>query len=457
MSLWLGEKTTSEVFWNQFQKQIDQKEFWSQPNISHDLLFKAIDQMTAELQNKQSAFRQELKTDLMQQSGMTDWSAEESFKSLIDFMNPWNLRIKMKRELGTDFPFELKRIDPREPHFESWSPMGTLVHITPNNSPLLNVFAMLEGLLSGNVNLLKLGRKDTRFAEIFFEKLAQMDSTGHLKKYIFIEALSAREKEKLKDFLSVADVVSAWGSEEAITSLRSLTPDSARFIDWGHKISFAYITKSVWANAGNSELYSKAQGQMVYEMLLNEQQSCSSPQVLYLEDANLNDLKTFATDLAMKLDLACKQNPPAELSEDDAAELTTQTEQVRLAEVFEHTVLFESKSGHWRLYVETISSLRASPLFRTLWIKPIRRNEILSHFSGLKKYLQTAGLAAHRTEQMDLIPLFFQSGLLRIKPLGQMTDGYNGEPHDGVSALQRFCKKVTYTDADTFNGFMSIE
>ncbi len=455
MSLWLGEKVTSEEFWKNFKSKQEQKEFWSRPPISHTIFYKALEDMIAELSKQKSNLRQTLKKDLMSQSGMTDWSAEESFKSLIEFMTPWNLRTKLTRELGTDFPFELKRIDPREPHFECWNPMGTLVHITPNNSPLLNVFATIEGLLSGNVNLLKLGRKDTLFAEIFFEALSKMDPTGHLKNYIFIETLSAREKEKLKDFLSVGDVVSAWGSEEAIASLRQLTPEHARFIDWGHKISFAYMTKSIWHNRTDKK-YSETQTLLVREMLLNEQQSCSSPQVLYLEDANFEDLKNFAKDLSVLLDKACAENPLADLSDDDAAELTTQTEQVRLAEVLEHSALLESKNKQWRIYIETNSSLRTSPLFRTLWIKPIQRNEILSHFSGLKKYLQTFGLSANRSEQMDLIPLFFQSGLLRIKPLGQMTDGYNGEPHDGVSALQRFCKKVSYSDADSFNGFMSI-
>lgn len=448
MSLWQGRPVSSPEFWKLFSAQLDNKEFWSLPILPHEILYSTLEKMSEALSGP-SALRSELKKDLIDHAGLTDWTVEESFKSLVEFINPWNLRTKLKRELGSDFPFELKRINPKESHFEAWNPLGTLVHITPNNSPLLNVFAVIEGLLSGNVNVLKLGRKDTQFAEVFFSHLTKMDATNTIGRYLFIESLSAKEKEKLKKFLSVADVVSAWGSEEAIASLKQLSPESARFVDWGHKISLSYITQSSWAD-------SETMDQLVREMLLNEQQSCSSPQVIYLENAQMTDLKKFASALGQKLEEASKKNPLPDLSADDAAELTTQTEQVRLAESFGHSQVVESPTGQWRLYLELNSSLRTSPLFRTAWIKPLQRNDILSHFSGLKKYLQTVGLQATRHDQIELIPLFFQSGVLRIKPLGQMTDSYNGEPHDGVSALQRFCKKVSFSDSGIFDGFMSI-
>lgn len=64
--------------------------------------------------------------------------------ALIEFLSVDQLRIKLKRELGSEHPFELKRPSSRGNQFEAWYPLGTLVHVTPNNSPLLGVLGVME-------------------------------------------------------------------------------------------------------------------------------------------------------------------------------------------------------------------------------------------------------------------------------------------------------------------------
>ena len=39
---------------------------------------------------------------------------------LVEFLSIDQLRVKLKRELGSEFPFELKRQNAREEHFEAW-------------------------------------------------------------------------------------------------------------------------------------------------------------------------------------------------------------------------------------------------------------------------------------------------------------------------------------------------
>lgn len=448
MSLWQGQKVTQSEFWQKFDTVLSQREFWTRPALSNSILFSALEKISTLIRQK-SNFYEDLKLDLLQNNLVSEDQIESNFQQILDFISTSNLQKKLLRELGSEFPFEVKRISPKESHFESWYPLGTLIHITPNNSPLLNVLATIEGLLSGNVNILKLGRKDSYFAEIFFEKLGEVDTTKTLKNYIFVTSVNTRSTEEVQKFLSVGDVISAWGGEESLAAIRKLAPPEARFVEWGHKISLAYFTSAAFNDL-------KAQENLAREICLNDQQSCSSPQVLYLETTDLPLVKEWSQRFSKILERVSSEILPSTPSVEDRAEISIQTELIRLNEVLDKSFLIQSPKNDWRIFVDYNSVLRGSPLYRTLWIKPISRNEIVPLFSSFKKYLQTVGVACEQKEIFELTPLFFQSGFLRIKPLGQMTDSYLGEPHDGQYALQRFCKKVSFTDDHLLQGFMEI-
>jgi len=79
--------------------------------------------------------------------------------------------------------------------------------------------------------------------------------------------------------LSLADVISAWGNEESLKSIKELAPTNARIVEWGHKISFSYITQTM---SENEEMFSA----LAKEICINNQLACSSPQCVYLEDAS---------------------------------------------------------------------------------------------------------------------------------------------------------------------------
>lgn len=131
----------------------------------------------------------------------------------------------------------------------------------------------------------------------------------------------------------------------------------------------------------------------------------------------------------------------------ELAELMVTKEQVRLKSVIGGTELVESDSHDWRIYVENTPALNSSPLFRTIWLKPMPRLKMVEHLRPLKKYLQTAGVAADSFEVERLVRDLFMSGVQRVRAIGEMTDSYIGEPHDGVYALERYCQRINFCDS----------
>lgn len=101
----------------------------------------------------------------------------------------------------------------------------------------------------------------------------------------------------------------------------------------------------------------------------------------------------------------------------------------------------------WRIYVENNPALNSSPLYRTIWLKPMPRKELIKHLRPLRMYLQTAGIAADNFEVETLSRDLFMSGVQRVRAVGEMTNSYIGEPHDGVYALERYCQRINFQDS----------
>ena len=207
-NLWNGVIVDDIEFKELLESQINNTKFWARPPFSQDLLFNLVIKVQTELLKKEK-FYLSLITDLKLRADISDDDALSSMDSLINFLSVDQLRSKLKRELGSEHPFELKRSTARENQFEAWYPLGILVHVTPNNSPILGVLSVLEGLLSGNVNILKLARKDSAFAALFFEEICKLDTTKTIKDYIFVAKINSKEKDYLKSILALANVISA--------------------------------------------------------------------------------------------------------------------------------------------------------------------------------------------------------------------------------------------------------
>ena len=369
-----------------------------------------------------------------------------TLKEIAEFLAPGSLRLKILRELGTSStpgfpvygdPGTLTRIDFRTEVFEAWAPLGFLVHLAPTNAAAVGALSLVEGLLAGNLNFVKLGGTDGSFAPFFAEALCREDASGELAARIIVARIPSTEQELLRKILASADGVAAWGGEAGIEGARRLSPSSARFVDWGPKLSFGYIAREKIADDATLTVLAQA----VCEV---EQQACSSPQCAYLEVESTVELREFGQRLARKLAEVSSARPARAPGPAEQGEITTVTELCREEACLGLSEVIEAPDHSWRILIEFASGLRASPLYRTLWLKPLPATRIAATLRPLRAYLQTVGLAAPAERTAELTRAFFQGGALRVTPLGEMLGSYVGEPHDGVYALARYSRRVSF-------------
>ena len=107
---------------------------------------------------------------------------DEQRQGLIDFCQRSTLSTKLERELGVQ-PRSLRRIDYQQARFESWHPLGLVVHVTPGNAPLLAFCAVVESLLAGNINWLRPSSSDEGLTARLLAALVQCDTSEHAGRF----------------------------------------------------------------------------------------------------------------------------------------------------------------------------------------------------------------------------------------------------------------------------------
>ncbi len=161
-------------------------------------------------------------------------------------------------------------------------PVGTILHIGASNADALSAFSVIEGLLTGNINLVKLPKEDV-FSYVLIEELIKINPK--LSNFIFLFDVPSSDSDSMKSLVNLADLVAVWGSDSAVKGVRELCPANVKIVEWGHKISFAYAT-----NACTDEDLKK----VAVNMCKTNGLFCSSCQGIYYDTNDMNELRGFA-------------------------------------------------------------------------------------------------------------------------------------------------------------------
>ena len=375
--------------------------------------------------------------------GFSEREAIQVKEEAIPVITEKELFKKVKRELG-QFPFEITRRFGREEEFEGWMPVGVLGHVTSSNDAILPFFSSVEGILAGNINLIKPASGAHKIAMTMIEKLCQIDES--LCPYFYVFPISSKDESLLQQMFSLCNVVAVWGSDAATQGVRKLAPSGVKIVEWGNRISFAYFTK-----AGLTDQALKG---LAEDVCVNEQLACSAPQMVYFETDSREELLEFSQRFITILQEVSDTYSLHPMSQAEKAELTTQEQLCHLDQIMGQGYLL--KGNGCRIFVRFDNELSASPLYRTVIIKAIDRKDLIGVLRPYRSYLQSVGLSCAGEEIAALSSLLYAGGVNRVTQPGLMMSGYTGEPHDGVYALMQYLKRVSLIHCNLPQGSMSL-
>ncbi|GFI01653.1 long-chain acyl-protein thioester reductase [Lachnospiraceae bacterium] len=317
-------------------------------------------------------------------------------------------------------------------------PLGTLFHIAAGNREGLPVYSVLEGLLTGNINILKLPQADQGLSIEILQALLEIEP--HLAEYIYVFDTPSTDLDAMCAMAAMSDGIVVWGGDEAVEAVRRFAPAGAKLIEWGHKLSFAYLSG---LNEIEEAVLDRELQALAEHIVSTRQVLCSSCQVIYLDQPGMEAVKDFCNRLLPYLEEAAHKFPAK------SAGMRADLSMRRYCETLQK-IITGGEAAKRQVYAGKNCSLTVcedmelelSEMFGNCLVKRLPREKMMEVLRRKKGCLQTAGLLCPKDKREELTKCLASCGVVRITSAGRMSETFLGEAHDGDYSLRRYVRAV---------------
>ncbi len=305
-------------------------------------------------------------------------------------------------------------------------PRGKLLHIMVGNVPIASVFSLVRGIITKNVNIVKLPRRDLITCLYFCLSFFDADPDCPITKSLSVCTWPGGQEAVEDEMIALADAVCVWGGEDAVSAIRPKLQTGTRLLEFGPRTSLQLVGETT------AEEKREAVKGAAMDICLYDQEACFSTQVIYVK----NDIMTYAGLLAEELTAFGKRFPKGFTSRDHQA--TIQFE--RQKALFNDHKVIAPENSEWTIIVtDKIVPIESHPLSRTVYIMPYEEyDEILP---TITRYNQTIAVYPEPL-RYEIRDRFTQRGIDRVVESGKSWELRFGSSHDGVYALRDMVRIV---------------
>jgi hypothetical protein len=315
-----------------------------------------------------------------------------------------------------------------------------LVQIAAGNIPSPTLSSMVLGLLVRSAQFIKCGSGAAFVPRLFAHSLYEVEPK--LGACLEIAEWRGGRDELESALYREADCVTATGTDETLAAVRHKVPVHVRFLGYGHRVSFGYITREVLSGFNVSKVVARA----ARDVAAWNQQGCLSPHLFYVERGGRVCDEEFAQLLAEQLARHEEAEPRGAIPEAEAAAIASRRAfyEVRAAHSGQTRQWASPQSTAWTVVFESDARFQISCLNRFVYVKPVTDvAEALQAADPVRGRVSTVGLAATEDRAPSLATTLGRWGVNRICPLGEMQNPPLLWRHDGRPSLGDL---VTWTD-----------
>ena len=405
------------------------------PALNPKVVIKACDKLS----KKFTAGAYDHITKKLQEEGIITFEQIEFVSRLL---SKEHLMYKMKTELGNDCFFidDWKPLYSKQERKRKYYPLGVLFHIAAGNLDGLPAYSVIEGLLVGNINILKLPGADKGLSILLLSELITIEPL--LADYIYVFDTPSNDIKAMKQMAYLSDGIIVWGGDEVVKAVRNQVSPDKKIIEWGHKISFAYVTQNRLASnkkESRQSLDHSLRG-LAKHIFETNQLLCSSCQGVYLDTNDMNEVYKFSEGFLKILEEIAKEFP--RLDKGIRAQINLQVYNEELEGVSREQRIYKGKGSS--IIARPKGQLQTSLMFGNCWTMPLAKEKIIQRLYRYRGYLQTIGLLSTEDEREEYVDMFARAGAVRIMDGKDMSRMFLGEAHDGEYPLRRYSRVVEY-------------
>jgi hypothetical protein len=318
-----------------------------------------------------------------------------------------------------------------------------IVHIAAGNIPNPTLSSIVLGLLTRSAQFMKCASGSSFLPRMFAHSI--YDADPKLGACLEIAGWRGGNAGLESALFGEADCVTATGSDETLTAIRTQLPIKTRFLGYGHRVSFGFVAGEVLHGSRAKEIVAAAADDVVAW----NQLGCLSPHVIYVEAGGEVSPDKFAGLLADELERREQTEPRGELAAEHAAAIASRRGiyEVRAAHSPETTQHWCSKnSTAWTVVYEADTRFQMSCLNRFIYVKAVADLTAALHGADeIRGKVSTVGIAAPEEKVNEIATQLARWGVTRVCPLGQMQNPPLTWRHDGRLPLGDL---VTWTDLE---------
>jgi hypothetical protein len=314
-----------------------------------------------------------------------------------------------------------------------------LVHFSAGDIPNSTFMSIALGVLVRSAQFVKCASGSAFLPRLFAHSL--YDAEPKLGACLEIAEWPGGTPALEDVLLAEADCMTATGSDQTLSAIRQRVPFPTRFIGYGHRVSFGYVTQEALGVASKKLILRAATDVVAWNQL-----GCLSPHVFYVEQSGSRSAEHFAQMLAEELARREELEPRGPLNIEAAAAIAARRAfyEVRAAHSPDTRHWFSENSTAWTVIYENDPRFQTSCLNRFIYVRGVANlTEALQGADAIRKQVSTVGLAAPTERAAEVSNQLARWGVTRICPLGQMQNPPLTWRHDGRLSLSDL---VTWSD-----------
>ena len=273
------------------------------------------------------------------------------------------------------------------------------------------------------------------------KKLQEVDRGGRLTERICMVTFDHERKDLHEAMARAVDGAMIWGGSEAVSAVRALPfPHWARIVVFGPRLSVAAMDAAAWSDPAERPSWCRRISRDVWQF---DQQACSSPQTLFLENGAEGKPEDFVAELRRAFEAENRVHPRRQI----APALTSIICRARaswLLENPENGACFP-ESPDWTILFGRGTEIPKPVQGRTLTVLLVDDlSEVISGFDGT---VQTLGLGIKDSRKEEtLAQAAGRRGVDRIVKLGGMHTF--SSPWDGTDLIRPMVRLIRHVPSN---------